>query len=129
VNKYRYELQAYERQGGFNFLDDDMGACRDPFKDVRIEGRVLSVVIDRCLADKLMSKRFLAFEYTSNPYNPSVEDFMWPLQQRWNNVIAPNRGWHELKLRATSGGALGSIYNGDKWMSPTEGKTYVSPRD
>jgi len=128
VNRYRYALNQYERNGGFSFNDAEIGKCSDPFRDVRIEGRVLSVLIDKCLADKLMAKRYMGTSaYPTESY--VVESFQWNLQLIWSKTIAPNTGWHELKLRNASGGALGSITNGSKWTPPAEGKAYVSTRN
>jgi len=128
VNRYNYALNDYERNGGFKFNDEQMGKCRDPYSNLIIEGRVLVVTIDRCLADKLMAKRYM-IDGMNGRESGVVEGFMWNLQTIWNNTIAPNKGYHELKLRAIRGGVLGSIYNSDKFVSPSPNKIYVSNRD
>jgi len=122
VNRYREELNTYERSGGLNFSGPDGYICPDPLKDVRIEGRVVAILIDKCLADKLMAKRYL------NPDGSSyaAESVLSTLQYKWAKVNYPNVYWIELKLRCACGGSLGSIRNNGRFMPPTRDKTYVS---
>jgi hypothetical protein len=68
VNRFRYDLQRYEKDGGFNVLSQ-MGKCDDPFKNVVVENiinkhhKAVSVLLDNCLCDKLFAKQNIEVSY------------------------------------------------------------------
>jgi len=123
INKFRHDVQRYEDNGGFNIQSSFR--CPNEFVDVRIEGRILAILISPCLADKILKEELHWENYTpSHPYGYRVEFLLNNLAGMWHQVNKQDRYVIEIKLRSASGGSLGSIMQNGKYVPPIESKRY-----
>jgi hypothetical protein len=138
VNRFRYTLNEYERQGEFRKVihsDSPPPQCADEFREVKLEGNVLVVIIDPCLANFLVENHKTDY-HVNSAFSNGGEYLLKRINELWKNNPdnrLPNSFYNKynnfVKLRVYGSGSFGVIDADNHFYPPgyhpLAGKAYL----